>query len=307
MSDITPRPEDENPQVPPASAGTPQQPEPPAAPPVPNEPTGAYPPPAAPYGAPPAGGYPPPPGAYPPAPGAYGDGGQPVDVIEAIKWSWKKFTANVGPILIAILAYVVATAVVVGVLYAILAAAFLRRSSDLTVHDDGSISLGSGPNLIVTTIVMAIVVLVTVMLLSIVQAGFVQGALRLTRGESLTVETFFKFKNLNAVILASLLVGVLTAVGYALCYLPGIAFALFAQFTLYYVVDRGAGAMDALKASFELVKNNIGAVLLLVLGLLVLSFIGGLACFVGTFVTLPLSLLTQAYYYRRLNHEAVAP
>ncbi len=119
------------------------------------------------------------------------------------------------------------------------------------------------------------------------------------------MDAFFKFKNLSAVILASLLVGVLAAIGYALCYLPGIVFMFFAMFTMYYVVDRGLGAVDALKASFQLVSKNAVTVLLLFLGIAVVTFVGGLVCFVGTLVALPLALLAQTYVYRRLNNEPV--
>ncbi|MBT0994740.1 hypothetical protein KIN34_10635 [Cellulomonas sp. DKR-3] len=309
MSDTTPRPEDENAPVPPADGGSPQPPESPlapSAPAAPAEPTGAYPPPPAqPSGAYPPPASPPPPAA--PAPGGYGaPDGQPVDVMQAFTWGWKKFTENVGPILLGILGYLVATAIIVGVLYAVLAATLLGTSDDLVLHDDGSITYGSGPNFFVLLVVGGLITLVTVVLFSILQAGFVQAALRLSRGEALSVDTFYRFRNLGAVVVAALLVGVLTAVGYALCYLPGIAVAFFAQFTLYYVVDRGLGAVDALKASFELVKNNLGPVALLSLGIVVVSAVGSLLCGVGLFVALPLALLAQAYFYRRLNGEPVA-
>ena len=261
------------------------------------------------YPPPPAGAYPPPPaGAYPP-PAGYPAAGGPdtsIDVVESFKWGWKKFTENVGPILIAVLIYLVATAVVVGVWYAIVAGIFLRTSST-TIDDDGTISLGSGPNTFAVLIAGALITLVSVLLFSIMQAGFIQGALRISRGEPLALDSFFRFKNLTAVILASLLVAVLTSVGYALCYLPGVAVAFFAQFTLYYVVDRGTGAIDALKASFQLVSKNVSTTLLLFLGILVVSFIGGLLCFVGTFVALPVALLAQANVFRRLNAEPVVP
>jgi len=289
MSDTTPRPEDGS-AVPPAGAG-PQQPAPPA---------GAYPP-------PPAGAYPPPPGGYPPppAPGGYGSDGS-VDVVEAFKWGWKKFTENVSPILIAILIYVVGTAVLVTIWYLIVAGLFLGTSAT-TIDADGEIHLGSGPGFAAVLAATGLISLVAVLALTIVQAGFIQGALRISRGEALTVDAFFKFKNLGGIILASLLVAVVTGVGYALCYLPGIAAALFAQFTLYYVVDRGAGAVDALKASFQLVKDNFVTALLLFLGVAVASAVGGLVCGVGTLVTLPVSLLAQTYVYRRLNREPVVP
>ncbi|CAM5780751.1 hypothetical protein [Cellulomonas persica] len=316
MSDTTPRPEDENPPVPPAAGTGPLEPESPAAPaepaaPVPPAETAGGPtaPPPGAYPPPPAGAYPPPAGAYPPPPAGYpataGPGSQ-VDVVESFKWGWKKFTENVGPILIAILVYVLATVAVVAVWYFIVAGIFLG-TSETTIDEDGTIRFGSGPNLFAVLFSGALITLVAVLLFSIMQAGFIQGALRISRGEPLSLDTFFKFKNLTAVIVASLLVAVLTSVGYLLCYLPGVAVALFAQFTLYYVVDRGVGAVDAIKASYQLVVKNFGTTILLFLGILVVSFIGSLLCGVGTLVALPVSLLAQAYVFRRLNDEPVAP
>lgn len=311
MSDTTPRPGDENPPVPPAGGTGPDVPESPAAPaggPTP-PPPGAYPPPpAGAYPPPPAGAYPPPAGAYQPPGGAYpaAGPGSNVDVVESFKWGWKKFTENVGPILIAILIYSAAMAAVVIVWYFVVAGALLK-TTDPRINDDGSISLGSNPGIGAVLFAGALITLVAVLVGSIVQAGFIQGALRISRGEQLSLDTFFKFKNLTAVVVASVLVAVLTAVGYLLCYLPGIAVALLAQFTLYYVVDRGIGAVDAIKASFDLVVKNVGTTLLLFLGIMVVSAIGGLACGIGTLVAAPVALLAQAYVYRRLNGEPVAP
>lgn len=254
---------------------------------------------------PPGGATPPPPPGYGPA--SYGSApGQGVDVVEAFKWGWKKFTENVSPILLAILGYVVAIAVVVVIWYVILAAVFLKTSDDIVIHDDGTVSMGSGPNFVAVLFVGALTTLVAVLLVSIMQAGFVQGALRLARGESLTPDAFFKFKNLPGVVLTSLLVAILTAVGYALFYLPGIAAALFLQFTLYYAIDRGLGPVDAVKASFELVKNNLATAGLTFLGLIVANAVGSLACGIGALVALPVGLLAQAYVYRRLTNEPVA-
>ncbi|GEL96190.1 hypothetical protein [Cellulomonas composti] len=293
----TPAGEGQDPQVPPTT------PDPTPASAVPPEPA----PPAAP-GYPPAGSYPPP-GDYPP-PGAHPagayeqPGGSGVDVMAAFTWGWKKFTENAGPIVLAVLGYVVGLGVIIGIWYAIMAAVLLGASDDLTIDANGNIH-GGGPSMFATLFFVALMALVVTLLVSVFQAGFIQGALRISQGEKLTVDAFFKFKNLSAVILASLLVGVLAAIGYALCYLPGIVFMFFAMFTMYYVVDRGLGAVDALKASFQLVSKNAVTVLLLFLGIAVVTFVGGLVCFVGTLVALPLALLAQTYVYRRLNNEPV--
>ncbi len=292
MSDITPRPEDENPQVPPASAGTPQQPEPPAAPPVPPQPTAAYPPPAAPsYGAPAAGGYPPP-GQVPP--GAYG--ASQVSVGDAFNYGWTKFTQNVGGIILGVVLYVLAFLILSGIFFAILVGVGSAASPDGDNSGLGALFGFTG------LLFMAVVALLTVLM----QAGVIRACLEISYGRKVDVKTFFQFTDLGKLVLAALLVGVLTAVGYMLCFIPGLVFAFFAQFTLFFVIDKGLSPVDALKASFSLVNKNLGTVIALFVGVLIANVIGELLCGVGTLVALPVGLLATTFVYRRLLGEQVA-
>jgi uncharacterized membrane protein len=322
----TPAPE---PQSPPAAPPVPPA-EPPAAPPVPPAPAapetapgGAYPPPPAPGYGPPAGGYPPPPagagygqpqdpyGQQPYGapqqpyaqqqpygqPAGYG-APAPAGVGEAFNWGWTKFTQNVGPIVLAVLAYL-AVIFVVSIIAFSLFAGGAAASTDAygNLRPGGGFVLGFG-----TLVVLAIYVLLT----AFMQAGVTRASLDVANGRRLEFASFFRFENLGAVVVAVLLVGAGTAVGTLLFVLPGLVFAFFAQFTLFFVLDKGLGAVDALKASFTLVNRNLGTVVLLFLAVYAANLVGAAVCGIGQLVTYPLGLLATTYIYRRLQNEPVA-
>ncbi|HUX70230.1 MAG TPA: hypothetical protein VMV41_06955 [Cellulomonadaceae bacterium] len=298
----TPRDENE-PQQPPAGAVPP----PPGA--YPPPPAG-YEPPAASYPPPPPGSYPPPPGggygppgAMPPAPQPYGAPGGPqaVGIGEAFNYGWTKFTANVGPILLAVLVYGAVIAIVGGIFYGLLvASAVASANNDPYRTSSGMFGAGIGFGTIVFYVVI-------ILLGYLAQAGMVRGALHVTYGRPLEFKTFFQFDNLGGVIGASLLIGLGTGVGMVLCIIPGIVFAFFAQFALYFVLDKQQGAVEAIRSSFSLVNKNLGTVVVLFLAVYVVQAIGFMLCGIGQLIAFPLTMIATAYLYRRMLGEPVAP
>lgn len=299
---------------------------PPQAPPVPEQPAappaGGYPPPAQPYGAPagapPAGaGYPPPgqppygqqppagqapygqPG-YPPPAAPYGQAGQPVQIGEAFNYGWTKFTQNLGILIAGLAVYLVATFVIVGVFYAIIIGG---AAASVRVDEFGNVTSGSGAAGAVFGIGGLVLAAIAVLLSIFIQAAVIRVALRISRGEQVSFASFFQFDDFGKVVAAALLVGVLTAVGTLLCYLPGIVFGFFAQFTLFFVIDKGQDAVTALKSSFSLVNKNLGTVVLLYLAVLVVQAVGSAICGIGLFVAIPVAVLATTFVYRRLNLE----
>ncbi|MFF2267492.1 hypothetical protein ACFVTZ_04475 [Cellulosimicrobium cellulans] len=302
------------PQAPPAPQGPPA----PQTPPGPAQP--ASPPAASPYGAPPAGTYPPPPAGPPPAqpygqqpPGQPPYGGQPgypppaapygqpgypgqtVQVQDAFSYGWNKFTQNVGVILGGVLTYV---AVLAGLSVAFWA--ILVGTATTTVDPDtGEVSTAGGFAFGFGTFLF---VAVFVVLGFLVQASVVNVSLLVTRGKKLEYADFFRYPNLGTVILAALLIGLATGV-LAITIVGPIVFVFFAQFTLFYVIDKKLGVFDAFKASFTVVSKNLGTVVLLFLGVYLAQLVGTLLCYVGLLVALPVAQIATAYVYRRLNAE----
>ena len=300
-------PQDENVPQPPAAGAVPPPPPgayPPPAGAVPPPPPGAYPPPAGAY-PPPGGGYVPP-GAMPPAPQPYGAPGAPqaVGVGEAFNYGWSKFTANLGPILLAALIYVVGGGLVSGIWYAIIGAIGLRSVASVDAY--GNVTGGTG--FVASIFASALFALVYLVFVYVMQAGIIRGALHITYGRPLELKTFFQFDSLGSVVLAALLVSVLSSVlGGLTCGIGALAVAFFGQFTLLFVVDKRQSPIDALKSSFALVNKNLGTVIVLYLATLLAYLVGAILCGVGLLAAVPVAIIATTFMYRRLLGEPVAP
>jgi len=304
-------PQNEPPAPPPVPPTPPTPPTPPPAAPVPPPaapvPPAAPPvPPAAPPVAPPPGGYAPPPPGYaaPPPPAAgYGYAPQPSGtdiVMDGVKYGWKKFTENVGPWIIGSLIWGFGYVAVVSILYFAVFAAIISTAEVDTYGNLTAVSGGLG--VIGWLLFFGVVILLGVL----VVAAFYNAALVSSSGRELQVGDFFRFPNFGKVFGTALLVGLATGVGTMLCVIPGLIVAFFLAFSVLIALDRGLGAVDAIKASIDLVKNNVATVLLLWVAIAVLGAIGG-AVFIGSLVTMPISVVAAVYVYRRIQNQPVAP
>jgi hypothetical protein len=251
---------------------------------TPPPPEGSYPPP------PPQGSYPPPPpGGYQPPIGG-GDAYSPTD---AIGYGWRKFTQNVGPLILGALIVVVAAIV--------LAIVAEKIAPSPTYFDSDGFHLPVGDtvaSLIAQTIAGTIGYIFTAML--------ARGALDVVEGQSFDIGRAFGKLDIGTVLITGLMVSALTLVGYILCYLPGIVFSIFAFFTIYFVVDKAQQPVEALKSSFSLVGGNFGNAFLtgLLAGLVLI--VGVIALCVGILAAIPVVTIAAAYAYKRFLGEPVA-
>lgn len=292
----------ENPGTTPPRDDEPQPPQgqPPASPPpAPQQPYGQQPPPGQSY--PPQQPYPQPGYAQPPsgAP-AYGAPTAGTSVGDAFSWGWTKFTQQVGPFLLGVLAYLAVIVVVTAVLFAVI----LGGTVASVDPDTQELRNGAGVGLVFGYLVVAAV---AVLLSAFMQAGVTRATLEVADGRRIEVGTFFRFDDFGKVVVAALLVGLGTAVGVLLFVIPGLVFAFLAQFTLFYVIDKRMAPVDAIRASFTLVSRNLGAVLLLFLAVYAANLVGSALCGIGQLVSFPVGLLATTWMYRRLQDEPVAP
>jgi uncharacterized membrane protein len=155
--------------------------------------------------------------------------------------------------------------------------------------------------------VLVLLLAVTGFLLAgLVQAVLSRGALAVTQGHAVTSRTFTSGPHAGSVVLAALLVALLAGAGTLLCYLPALAVALYAQFTLLFVLDKGQAPVAALRSSATLVQRNLGVCAgFAVVGLLA-CLVGLLVCGVGVVLAAPFVVLAQVHLYRSLLGEPVA-
>jgi uncharacterized membrane protein len=263
-------------------------------------PSAATPPPTPPYGG--SYGTPPPP---PPPPthdgeGGYGGYGYPAyDVIEAVKYGWKKFMENAGAFVVMGLL----TFVVVGVLSTLgraLSGGF--DASDGQYGFSMGVGVGAGFSLVGT--LFNILANIAGVFLS---AALARGALDAAEGRKVEIGAMFTRWNPVQVWILSILVGIGTMIGVILCILPGIAFAFFTWYSTYFVVSEGQGAIDAIMSSLRFTADNIGNLLLLFLLAVVICILGACACFVGLLVAIPVTTIAAAYTFKTLRGQPVAP
>ncbi|GAA4816859.1 hypothetical protein ACFQ0K_08385 [Nocardioides caeni] len=256
---------------------------------------------APPPAGPPGGGYggPPQGGGYggPPPGGPYGGGygGQPsapYSIGNAFNYGWTKFQANVGPIILAVLAIVLSVVVIYAIMWFGLFAAA---------------SSGGDGGFILALVFGALMMFVIWAVVYVIGAGIVRAALDITYGRQVEVGTIFKFDNIGQLLLAGLLVGIMTAVGTILCYIPGLIVGFFTQFTLFFLIDKNMPAIEAIKASFAFVNKNLGSLIGFYIAGAIAIFIGSLLCGIGALVAIPVVVIGAAYTYRTLQGEPVAP
>ncbi len=255
---------------------------------------------------PPGGGYPPagpggPGGGYPPA-----QGSGSFSVGDAFNYGWQKFQANVGTILLAALAYIAIIAVIELIFFFTIGG--LATASTEPITQDGVI-VGyetSGGGFAMLLVVGALFAVLITVLSAVMQAGIARGVLGITYGRPISVGTMFTFDNIGAVIVASLIVGVAAGVGTLLCFVPGLIVIFFSQFYVWFIVDKQMGAMDAVKASFTLVNQNLGTMIGFFLAAIVAYVVGAILCGIGLLVAVPVIFIAQGYAYRKLQGEAVA-
>ncbi len=276
--------------------------------PPPPPPGGGYqppPPPAGGYGAPqgeygaPQGGFPPPGPAYPPAgPPAYNVG-------DAFNWAWNKFTKNAVPLIVATLVFAVVIAALQGLVSVV---QMLVSPADTSYVADGSgFSFSYAATGVAGVLVSIVGWFLTLLVVAAIQSAYLGGIFDIANGQQVSVGSFFKPRNIGNVIIASLITGVISSIGYFLCVLPGVIASFLFMFTTIAVLDRNLSPIDAIKSSFETVKNNIGPALLTGLAVAAVIVVGFLLCGVGILVGGPLAALLLVYAYRTLNGGFVAP
>jgi hypothetical protein len=252
--------------------------EPPAPPPPPPPPDETAMPPAVP---------PPPP---PPVPGA-----APFQVGDAFNYGWKKFQEYLGPILIAMVLFIV-----INIAVNLIGSLFIGGIGEITDPDDIGIGMFFSFGYFVFGLLSALVSL-------LIQAAVVRGALDITKGERIELSTFLSTENLGQIVLAAILLAIGTTIGLILCIVPGLILIFYSQFTYQFIIDKGLPAFDAIKASFDLVNRNLGTVVVLFLASILAFFIGAILCGIGLLVTIPVTIIATAYAYRMMTGQPVAP
>jgi uncharacterized membrane protein len=221
---------------------------------------------------------------YPPeqAPGYQAGGGAgaaagPFDIGTALSYGWNKFVQYIGQVIVIVL-IIVAVQIVFQVIRGIIV---------------GSVGGFAGLFLSLGLLIVGFIISF------ILQMGLIRMGLLITAGHEPDPGTVFKFDNLGPYALASILVGILTFIGLFVFCVGALIVAFFTVFYGFYILDQQQQPVESITSSFNLVKDNIGQLLLFVIVVVLLNlFTCGLAAGVTQIAT--------AYAYRKLNGQPIA-
>lgn len=156
-------------------------------------------------------------------------------------------------------------------------------------------------------VLLGVIVLVNFFLAAWMQGGITGFALKITRGHRAQLGDVFKgAPYMGAILLANLLVAVGVLLGSALLIVPGIIFGLGCSFVHLFIVDRGLGAVEAVKASWELSRGHRANIFLMHLMIAGIAILGACACGVGALIVGPIQQVATVYVYLRLHGERTA-
>ncbi len=135
---------------------------------------------------------------------------------------------------------------------------------------------------------------------TIIGMGLIKISLEFVDKKKPKFRDLFHTKNLVNFILASLIRGVITLIGFILLIIPGIIFSIRLQYVPYLIVDKNLPTVEAIKKSWEMTKGNTWNLFFFGILLFLVNVLGVIFLLVGLFVTVPLTMLATTFVYRKL-------
>lgn len=149
-------------------------------------------------------------------------------------------------------------------------------------------------------------VLLTVAILTVVLSGMMQiGLIKITlkfcdNQKARFVDLFSGGRLLLLYLIGSLMYMLIFLGGLILLIVPGIIWLFKFAFFVYFIVDQGIEPSEALRRSAIITQGAKRDLFVFWLLLLLINLAGAAAFFIGLLVTLPLTLLANAFVYRTL-------
>ncbi|MFH1186580.1 MAG: hypothetical protein V1697_00200 [Candidatus Levyibacteriota bacterium] len=134
----------------------------------------------------------------------------------------------------------------------------------------------------------------------VIDMGLIRIAIKFADHEKPVFSDLFYTPSLINYILTSVMSSVIVLIGLVLFIVPGIIFALKIQFSSYLVVDKGLGPVEAIQKSWRMTKGVKWNLFLFALLLMFINLAGLIALVVGLFISVPLTMVANAFVYRKL-------
>jgi hypothetical protein len=231
-------------------------------------------------------------GPQPPAQ-SYGAPSSRLDAGAICSYSWRKFTEHWQVLVVMML-------IIVALTLAGMLLAFLTLLPVIGGSTDSTSLAASWTGYVVMIVLVTVVGYVR-------QAGLLRASLAITRGEEPRLGMLVERTHLATFFGTVLLVSLAFMVGYMLCILPGLVVLVFCAYAPFIALDRGAGPIESIRRSIEMVRARLGEVVVVMLLAGAIYYVGSLACYVGLLASTPVAILMIAVSYRILEDEPVAP
>ena len=138
--------------------------------------------------------------------------------------------------------------------------------------------------------------------------GLIKIALKFCDGQKGKFDDLFAHFHLFFKYLAgSILYSLITLAGTILLIIPGIIWGIKFQYFAYFIVDKGLGPIEALKASSAITQGVKWELFLFGLLLFLINLLGLICLIVGIFATIPTVIVAYAFVYRKLERQLNAP
>jgi uncharacterized membrane protein len=143
------------------------------------------------------------------------------------------------------------------------------------------------------------------LLLGPMAVGFISVVRRTLHGQSARVRDVFDGLHNGALVssaLAAVMIAVATVLGCLLFVIPGLFVGAATCFAFHELAYRNQTAVDAIKASFAILKARLLHVLLLLAGITALNALGHVAA-LGILLTVPFSMVCLTIAYEKLTGQ----
>jgi uncharacterized membrane protein len=133
------------------------------------------------------------------------------------------------------------------------------------------------------------------------QSGFEYATIRKLHTGRFDLNDVFKgFNFFLPTLIASILIGIFSFLGFMLCIVPGIVVMAMYNFSYLFIVDKKFDFWPAMQASHDIVKRDYLGHSLFILALALINVVGFLLCFVGLLITIPITTVAVVLAYRDL-------
>lgn len=269
-----------------------------------------------------SGGFAPPPPPPPPPPGGSGGGGggdvlQPRGLGDILTAAFEIYKNNAAKLIVIVAVVVVPLQFVSHLLTGVVFA----TKKQVTTVGNISYTLPGTRSFGIFIVVTVIGLVITVVISAALQAAITRAAAQSTVGEPIDVAASyaFGFKKFGAVLLTSIVVGLVVGFGFVLLIIPGVIFLTMLAVAIPVVVIEGQGVGAAMSRSWALAKGNFWHVLgtVVVAAILagivtgIIGAIGGSNWFlawifgsIGSILTAPFTALVTVLLYLDLRTRA---